>query len=809
MDDNNSIMDWIVRNEIKNEKGEILDYSKHLFLLDILTDWSQEIVIKKAAQIGGSLTFNLKVLFAIQHFKLNVIYTFPTSSDVSEFVVSKTNKLLQANPQVFKELATDNVERKEIDGRFLFFKGTVSDTAPIMTSADLLVHDEVSRSDQKTLEDYKSRTKASVYKGRWLFSNPTTEKDILDQQWKISDQKEWFITCQKCKFEQILKWPDSVDLNRRCFQCVACKNALSDEERTKGRYVAQYPERTVSGYHMSLLMNPATTAEEIIKDSEGDQEYFYNFILGEPYNPGDLRVTRSTILDNWTPKSLVTGNYYLGVDVGNIKHYVLGSEKGVIKVGRFSAWSELDDLIRIYKIRGGVIDSNPDNTMARYYVETYPTQMLMSTFSQSANNPQALVWWGEDDKSSTVYSSRDRVIDKLIYEIVNARILFGLASDYDFREYLKHWETLRRVKETNNAGIERYVWASVNNEDHYCFVKGTLVLTDKGNRNIEDIKIGEQVLTRQGYKKVLHNGVTQRNAEVVKAKLSNGKTIVCTANHPFYVKGKGFVPLDRVAHSDVLLSICQTPSSLMESNLDDIQTPKMATNVNITVLMKTKDNKGLACYMLKFGKQLMDKFQRVLSYITKTIIHLIIPLKILNVCPENNIQNIIQQNVGNHQNIKRNKLLSYITSPIDLRLENGYKPLKEENEAKIVQNILNEQNPTSLFVQPVESKPKLIVTQEANFVLEDVTVVSTHVLKDKENVYNLFVEDAHEYFANGILVSNCFATLYYWLALQGVGNGKILTPANEKPFELIKETSQGPVMGNLNEFLEQQQANFN
>jgi hypothetical protein len=203
----------------------------------------------------------------------------------------------------------------------------------------------------------------------------------------------------------------------------------------------------------------------------------------------------------------------------------------------------------------------------------------------------------------------------------------------------------------------------------------------------------------------------------------------------------------------------------------------------------------------------MDKFQRVLSYITKTIIHLIIPLKILNVCPENNIQNIIQQNVGNHQNIKRNKLLSYITSPIDLRLENGYKPLKEENEAKIVQNILNEQNPTSLFVQPVESKPKLIVTQEANFVLEDVTVVSTHVLKDKENVYNLFVEDAHEYFANGILVSNCFATLYYWLALQSVGAGQVLTAGAGKLPQLIKETSQGPVMGSMQEFLNQR--NFN
>lgn len=468
MDANYSILDWIIKNQLRNEKGEILDYSDRLFWLDILTDWSQEIAIKKSVQVGGSVTFNIKVLFAVEVFKLNVIYTFPTDSDVSEFVKSKTNPILQNNPSVFKGLDTDSVEMKKINGRNLFFKGTVSKTAAIMTTSDVNVHDEISRSDQKVIGDYKGRTKASNYKGSWVFSNPTVEKDLLDQKWQESDKKEWMITCGECKLEQMLIWPDSIDINRQCFQCTACKKAISNDIRRNGRWVAQEPGKSVSGYHISLLMASWVTAAEIIKDSQGDQEYFYNFILGEPYNPGDLRVSRSTILDNWTPKSLVTNNYYLGVDVGNVKHYVLGSEKGVIKVGRFSKWQELDDLITFYKPVSGVIDAMPDNTMSKYYVDTYP-QMQMSFFQENANNPQALVWWGEGEKQGVVYSSRDRVIDKLIYEIINAKILFGLASDYDFREYLKHWETLRRVKETNAKGIERYIWDSTTGEDHFVF----------------------------------------------------------------------------------------------------------------------------------------------------------------------------------------------------------------------------------------------------------------------------------------------------------------------------------------------------
>ena len=127
-----SILAWIFENNIVSEKGEMLDFSDRPFLIDVLTDWSQEIVIKKCAQIGGSVSFNLKALFAIIKFGWNILYTFPTDSDVQEFVNSKTNKIIGANPQVFGGINADNVERKEFNGRFMFFKGTVSKTAAIM-----------------------------------------------------------------------------------------------------------------------------------------------------------------------------------------------------------------------------------------------------------------------------------------------------------------------------------------------------------------------------------------------------------------------------------------------------------------------------------------------------------------------------------------------------------------------------------------------------------------------------------------------------------------------------------------------------
>jgi hypothetical protein len=466
-----SILSWIFKNNIVSEKGDLLDFKDRLFLLDILGDWSQEIVIKKCAQIGGSVTFNLKVLFAIIKYGWNILYTFPSDSDVSEFVASKTNKILSANPHVFSGLPTDNIERKEFKSggvsRFLFFKGTISKTAAIMTTADLLVHDEASRSDQSVIDTMKSRTKASKFKGRWMFSNPTTEKDAIDIAWKKSDQKEWMIKCRKCKAQQQLKWPESIDFDKKKFICTECKEVLSDNDRRFGKWVAQQPKNKISGYHISLLMAPWVTAEEVIKDSEGDQEYFYNFVLGEPYSPGDLRVSRSTILDNWTPTDITTGKWFLGVDVGNIKHYALGSEKGLIQVGRFTKWSDLDDMIKKYKPTM-VIDAMPDNTMSKYYVENY-LNVNMSYFQDNKTNPKTIVWWGEGNKQGIVYSNRNRILDQLIDEILNARLLFAFRSDSEIKTYLKHWETLRRTKVIDNRGIESYVWDSTTGEDHYVF----------------------------------------------------------------------------------------------------------------------------------------------------------------------------------------------------------------------------------------------------------------------------------------------------------------------------------------------------
>lgn len=482
-----SILHWLVERGIVSEKGESFDYKDRPFLLDILTDFTPNIALMACAQVGKSVTFSLKTLFAVKHLHMNIIYTMPTDAFVNEFVASKFNKIVQMNYEEFKGMETDNVQRKELNDRFIFFDGTESKTAGISTTADVLVHDEISRSNQEKIGQYRSRTKASKYKGRWLFSNPGTERDELDLEHQKSDQKEWNITCPHCNDRHELSWPESIDQINKCFVCRACKKPISDDVRRKGRWVDREgnewtgtldPKYSVSGWRISHLMCPDISVEEIISESQGDPAYFNNFVLGRPYSPGDVSITKTTLLDIWTPKNIDTGNRYIGIDVGNIKHYTIRSDKGVIKIGRFSQWDELETILSFWQPVSGVIDAMPDTTASRHFVAKYP-YMRMSYFVDNSQNPQTIVWWGKPGENDTpsnkqgiVYSSRDRILDQMFTEMLEAKWLIGVPSDEMFRLYVKHFETLRREKVVNNKGIERYIWASTTGEDH--FVMSTL-----------------------------------------------------------------------------------------------------------------------------------------------------------------------------------------------------------------------------------------------------------------------------------------------------------------------------------------------
>lgn len=71
-------------------------------------------------------------------------------------------------------------------------------------------------------------------------------------------------------------------------------------------------------------------------------------------------------------------------------------------------------------------------------------------------------------------------------------------------------------------------------ENNHCLVAGTMILTDHGQVPIEDIEVGDMVLTHLGYRKVLASGMTRPEpTEIWRMTTAKGRTIEGTADHPF------------------------------------------------------------------------------------------------------------------------------------------------------------------------------------------------------------------------------------------------------------------------------------
>ena len=84
-----------------------------------------------------------------------------------------------------------------------------------------------------------------------------------------------------------------------------------------------------------------------------------------------------------------------------------------------------------------------------------------------------------------------------------------------------------------------------------CFVAGSKVLTDKGYKNIEDIIVGDSVLTHKNrFKNVLRIG-GETNKDIYSLKAQGFLNILATENHPFYVKKDKFHNPEKIKLKDI------------------------------------------------------------------------------------------------------------------------------------------------------------------------------------------------------------------------------------------------------------------
>lgn len=380
-----------------------------------------------------------------------------------------------------------------------------------------------------------------------------------------------------------------------------------------------------------------------------------------------------------------------------------------------------------------------------------------------------------DNLYGTVFTSMIKYTGKYVRDEVLARQLAGLVR--------------------RNGRIDH----RPGEHDDMCFIGSMLVRTIDGNKPIKDIKIGDLVFTREGYKPVVY--IYKRKAKVI-TKFG----ITGTPSHPF-ITPNGIIEFkDLKNESEVYVWQNGKLLSTMAKNIINIQ--NQTEDISEFTIGNTINGKNHLSHCIdKYGWITMGKYLQVTTSIIKTVIQRIIRLKIWSVFLQKiTLVNILcqkklvrkQENEGlekiNSSN-EEEKILS-LRKKFPKKMEKNLKVLKTGE--RITQSYLN--NLVSLTEKDCANGTKIIqknykklliilgngkkIIKKKLLKIVDV-LLNLLLLQKKKNidkqsirkkmndseldyVYNLTIQDCHEYLVNDVLVHNCVsALLSYWILTNG------------------------------------------
>lgn len=321
-----------------------------------------------------------------------------------------------------------------------------------------------------------------------------------------------------------------------------------------------------------------------------------------------------------------------------------------------------------------------------------------------------------------------------------------------------------------------------------CFIAGTKVLTKKGQVNIEDLKVGDIVITPMGESKIIHTHCNEVGEVITNRGLTG------TKDHKIFTWNKGWIDLQFLSLCDIIeySKYGRIKWQIMNLLFTKAKCFQFSTQVDTIVqtgtvgkMLEMKD-----FYTEEYGRNITGKFQKVIIYIISMVIGGIIKLKTLSV--------LVQRNIIGYTCLKDLKMKSIgkkIKSNFHMlkkKLKNGISQKREKHGTENMQkNHLNKENTKHINVKCVEKnfnqeehirqkhvqksvplkeqtkEQKLYTHQHVETVEKSLNM--DHLEKEKntkgvqENaqsqskikVYNITLDSHNVFYANGVLVKNC------------------------------------------------------
>lgn len=151
-----------------------------------------------------------------------------------------------------------------------------------------------------------------------------------------------------------------------------------------------------------------------------------------------------------------------------------------------------------------------------------------------------------------------------------------------------------------------------------CLVAGTLVETARGQVPIEDVRVGDLAMTRVGWRRVCRAEQTGDREPVRTVMTGDGRALRGTGNHPVWVDGYGWRPLDSLVWGDTLC--LRTTESRSGSNSRVSSSPDGPTPPTAISAATTRRHRGTSGsnYTAKSGRRRTGRSRKGTSSTTST-----------------------------------------------------------------------------------------------------------------------------------------------------------------------------------------------
>jgi hypothetical protein len=520
-------------------RGMRYSFEDHEFQEVIAKDTAQVVNTQKCSQIGLSeLTARWTVAVCNMIPDFSAIITFPFSGDAWDFARTRVDPFVRASPRLWA--ATDEKlnsgEMKRFNNSILYFRGTNGKTQAISIPADLIVSDEIDRSDPHVLSQYHSRLTHSRWKLRRNFSTPTVNGYGIALEMDSSLRHKNMCKCNHCAewflpdYFNHVKVPDydgdlrsitKSNLNKLRWMeakllCPFCF-AEPDLGPAHREYVVENPDSNFDahGYYVSPFDAPRIiTPSDLILSSTKYARYseFVNQNLG---------LTSEDAAESITLHDLNLALTQDGMDLVSSSMHHMGIDVGLtcyISIGRMTAdghflvvyrercvIGDLEtrkrELQRKYKVLVTVIDSQPyvdvvqrlQKADRNLYGGVYSTTKKLEAFS-------IRMFEGEERSGKlpihTAQINRDKCFDLLMGVIKRGEMLVQRVGDEEDELFMKHMLDMRRVQVYDEHMELTWTWSkSKAAQDHYhhstlyLFVASQLSQTAMRNHSLAGVPI--------------------------------------------------------------------------------------------------------------------------------------------------------------------------------------------------------------------------------------------------------------------------------------------------------------------------------